>query len=135
MKQTKLHPILLKDCVTVCPLSLCEVLLMNDSQYPWLILVPDRPGLRDFDELSDSDTPLVHADIKQASRVLRTLFNPTKLNVAALGNMVPQLHIHIIARFTSDKAWPKPIWGLHPPLPCPNEVLEDRLTLLRKAFG
>jgi diadenosine tetraphosphate (Ap4A) HIT family hydrolase len=134
MKQTELHPLLAQDCILVGHLHVCELLLMNDSQYPWLILVPDRPGLRDFDELSDIDTPLVHADIKHASQVLRTLFQPSKLNVAALGNMVPQLHIHVIARSESDKAWPKPVWGLYPPVPYTEEVLSDLLARLRKAF-
>ena len=134
MNQTELHPVLAKDFVVVCTLSVCEVLLMDDSQYPWLILVPDRPGLRDIDELSDTDTPLLYADIKRESQVLRTLFQPTKLNVAALGNMVPQLHIHVIARFESDKAWPKPVWGFYPPVPYGQDELESLLTRLRSAF-
>jgi diadenosine tetraphosphate (Ap4A) HIT family hydrolase len=104
---------------------------MNDSQYPWLILVPDRANLRDFDELSQVDTPLVHEDIKKVSQALRTLFNPKKLNVAALGNMVPQLHIHVIARFESDKAWPNPIWGAHPPIPYSDASLEDLIAQLK----
>lgn len=135
MNQTELHPVLAKDCSTVCSLSICEVLLMNDSQYPWLILVPDRAGLKDLDELADADTTLVYADINRASTVLRNLVHPTKLNVAALGNMVPQLHIHVIARFKADKAWPKPVWGTHPPLPYAANELQNLLTSLRKAFG
>ncbi|MEO5377238.1 MAG: HIT family protein [Magnetococcus sp. DMHC-6] len=135
MKQTKLHPLLAKDCLTVLSLSLCDVFLMNDCQYPWLILVPDRPGLRDLDELTAEETPLVYTEIQQACRVLRRLFNPTKLNVAALGNIVPQLHIHVIARFTTDPAWPKPIWGYHPPIIYPSDQLEDLLTRLRDSFG
>lgn len=135
MKQTELHPVLAKDCITVCTLLVCDVLLMNDSQYPWLILVPDRPDLKDLDELSKDDTPLLYSDINKTSKVLRELFKPTKLNVAALGNMVPQLHIHVIARFESDKAWPRPVWGLHPPQPYANDDLNDLLTRLRRAFA
>ncbi|MBF0371726.1 MAG: HIT family protein [Magnetococcales bacterium] len=135
MNQTELHPTLAKDGITVGFLSACQVLLINDSHYPWLILVPDRPGLRDLDELTDIDRALVYGDIHQASQVLRRLFNPTKLNVAALGNMVPQLHIHVIARFEGDKAWPKPVWGLHPSEPYPDDLLAKRLEQLKGAFG
>lgn len=135
MRQTELHPALAGDCIVVGSLRACEVLLMNDSRYPWLILVPDRPGLRDLDDLSESDAALVNADIRQASRALRTLFQPDKLNVAALGNMVPQLHIHVIARFESDNSWPKPVWGQHPPTVYAGAVLAKELVRLREAFG
>nr|CRH05894.1 conserved protein of unknown function [include histidine triad (HIT) domain] [Candidatus Magnetococcus massalia] len=131
MTQTELHPILAKDCHTVGMLSTCQLLLMDDSQYPWLILVPDRPELRDMDELSAADTPRVYGDINQASKMLRRLFQPTKLNVAALGNMVPQLHIHVIARFDNDPAWPKPVWGQRPAVAYSQAALQDRLTQLR----
>ncbi len=127
MKQTHLHPVLANDCILVGTLGVCDLLLMNDSQYPWLILVPDRPGLRDLDELNETDAVLVQAEIKWACQTLRTLFQPDKLNVAALGNMVPQLHLHVIARFASDRAWPRPVWGVHPPAPYDEEMLADRL--------
>ena len=135
MKQTTLHPILAKDCLLVGSLSVCTLLLMNDCHYPWLILVPDRPDLRDFDELSDADTMMVHSDIKQASQGLRSLFKPTKINVAALGNQVPQLHIHVIARFETDKAWPKPVWGLHPSLPYAEDGLDPLLEQIKSVTG
>ncbi|HIJ82959.1 MAG: histidine triad (HIT) protein [Magnetococcales bacterium] len=134
MNQTELHPTLAKDGIMVGSLSACMVLLMNDRHYPWLVLVPDRPGLRDFDDLTETDVPLVFADIKRTSQLLRTMFRPTKINVAALGNVVAQLHIHIIARFESDKAWPKPVWGIHPPQPYPDEILGNLLPRIRKAF-
>lgn len=135
MKQTELHPQLLKDCLPVVSLSACLVLLMNDSHYPWLILVPDGHNLRDWDDVSESDIPLVEGDVRLACRVLKKLFQPDKINVAALGNVVPQLHIHVIARFHSDKAWPKPVWGVHPPLPYGDGDLKERLRLLQKAFA
>ncbi|MBF0193277.1 MAG: HIT domain-containing protein [Magnetococcales bacterium] len=134
MQQTSLHPILAKDCIEVCDLKICKVLLMNDKQYPWLILVPDRPGLKDFDEVNSGDIAYLHADIKKASEVLRTIYKPTKLNIAALGNMVTQLHIHVIARFSNDKAWPNPVWGRHPPLPYNDEMLENVLQGLKNNF-
>ena len=135
MTQTTLHPILARDGIAVGSLSACRVLLMNDCRHPWLILVPDRPGLRDLDELGDDDAPLVHADINRAARALRTLFKPDKLNIAALGNVVPQLHVHVIARFESDDAWPKPVWGLHPPMPYSDSAREALLVRLREALG
>ncbi|MBF0109494.1 MAG: HIT family protein [Magnetococcales bacterium] len=121
MKNIDLHPTLVKDCIMVGTLAASILLLMNDRHYPWLVLVPNRPGLRDFDDLSANDASMVHADIRQASNLLRTLFKPTKINVAALGNVVPQLHIHVIARFESDRAWPKPVWGVFPPEPYPED--------------
>ncbi|MBF0152250.1 MAG: HIT family protein [Magnetococcales bacterium] len=129
-----LHPLLVRDALPLVRLSLCQVLLASDARYPWLILVPERPGLRDFDEVAAGDVPLLHADIALACAVLRRLFQPDKLNVASLGNLVPQLHIHVIARFQSDAAWPGPIWGRHSPLPYAAGVLEERVGVLREAF-
>ncbi|MBF0443978.1 MAG: HIT domain-containing protein [Magnetococcales bacterium] len=134
MQQTTLHPVLAKDCIEVGDLEVCKVLLMNDMHYPWLILVPDRPDLKDFDEIKNADIIHLHADIKKASEVLRNLYNPTKINIAALGNMVPQLHIHVIARFNTDKAWPNPVWGRHSPLPYSNKILDGTLHRFKKAF-
>jgi diadenosine tetraphosphate (Ap4A) HIT family hydrolase len=135
MQQTTLHPVLAKDCIEVGDLEVCKVLLMNDKQYPWLILVPDRPDLKDFDEINISDSTHLHGEIRKASQVLRTLYKPTKINVAALGNMVPQLHIHVIARFNTDPAWPNPVWGRYPPLPYSDKKLDDVLHSLKKAFS
>lgn len=107
-----LHPQLAADAYFVCDLTLCRVLLMNDARFPWLILVPLREAMCELTDLSPDDQNLLLADINQAARALQTLYKPDKLNIAALGNMVPQLHIHIIARFTHDVAWPKPVWGM-----------------------
>ncbi|MHA1536262.1 MAG: HIT domain-containing protein, partial [Alphaproteobacteria bacterium] len=86
-----LDPTLEKDTVPVADWPLCRVLLMNDMQYPWLVLVPARPGLRDFHDLGPGDLATATGEIVRASRALQSLFDPIKLNVAALGNMVPQL--------------------------------------------
>ena len=107
-----LHERLAADCVEVCDLEICKVLLMNDARYPWLILVPRRDGLTDLHQISQDEQAQVFAEITQASEVLETLYSPHKLNVAALGNQVPQLHIHVIARKTDDEAWPGPVWGV-----------------------
>lgn len=106
-----LHPQLASDSHPIAAFALCELRLMDDSNYPWLVLVPRVP---DASELIDLDTPqqaLLMQEIGRVSRVLQTLFRPHKLNVAALGNVVPQLHVHVIARQLDDPAWPTPVWG------------------------
>ncbi len=126
-----LHPNLARDCLEVATLSACRLLLMNDSRHPWLILVPMREGLRDLDELTPEETAAVWTEIRLASRLLRDQFHPEKLNIASLGNLVPQLHIHIIARFTTDPDWPHPVWGRNPPLPYPPLEAEQLIKALR----
>lgn len=130
-----LHPQLAQECQWLGRLSACQVLLMNDSRYPWLILVPNQEGLTELDQLSELWILSVHEDIRSASQALRTLFQPDRLNVAALGNVVPQLHIHVIARFRQDAAWPRPVWGVHPPLPYGAHLLQEQTARLCKALG
>jgi diadenosine tetraphosphate (Ap4A) HIT family hydrolase len=93
-------------------LELSRVLLMNDARFPWLILVPRRAGLREIIELARDDQHLLLDEINAVAHVLHALHKPVKLNIAALGNMVAQLHVHVIARFTQDAAWPRPVWGV-----------------------
>ena len=135
MSDFVLDPSLARDTVPLEDWALCRVLLMNDAQYPWLILVPARPGLRDFHDLEPADQALATGEITRASKALQSLFTPVKLNVAALGNMVPQLHIHVIARFADDAAWPKPVWGVRPAEPYDEAALTARIGDLRGAFS
>lgn len=121
----KLHPILANDTHELIRLETCRVLLMRDAAYPWVILVPEREGLRDLDELSDLDRELVMAEVDHVAKAMKTAFAPYKMNVAALGNVVEQLHIHVIARFQDDPAWPKPVWGAQPPVDYSDERLEE----------
>ncbi|MEX0837962.1 MAG: HIT family protein [Parvibaculum sp.] len=107
----ELHERLAADTFRVADLTLCRVLLMNDRRFPWLILVPRREGLRDFDDVAAAEKAHFHSEIDLASAVLRAATSAEKMNVAALGNMVPQLHVHVIARFSGDAAWPAPVWG------------------------
>lgn len=107
-----LHPQLEKDCVVLGSFELCLLLLVNDSHYPWFILVPQREGIREIYELSEEDQALLLRESSAFSKALQRIFKADKLNVAALGNMVPQLHIHHIARYKNDVAWPGPIWGV-----------------------
>ena len=106
-----LHPKLAEDCEQVTNLDLCEVLLMNDRRFPWLILVPQRANLRDFHEIASDDRGALFDEIDRCSRLLAKLPEITKINVAALGNQVPQLHVHVIGRSIRDDAWPGPVWG------------------------
>lgn len=106
-----LHPQLAADCIVAGDLPLTRVLLNDDANYPWLILVPRKPGLVDLTDLSDDDQARLLREVSSAARALKEITRYEKLNVAALGNQVPQLHVHVIARFRSDAAWPNPVWG------------------------
>ena len=106
-----LDPRLAADTVAVCDLALSRLLAMNDADFPWLILVPQRTGVRDMIDLGAEQTLLMD-EIAAVSRALKDETRCDKLNVAAIGNVVPQLHIHIVARWISDPLWPKPIWGV-----------------------
>lgn len=129
----QLHERMAADTFHIVDWPLCAVLLMNERDFPWLVLVPKRSGLRDLHNLSAEDTPVAMAEIARASRMLEQLLAPDKMNVAALGNQVPQLHIHVIARFESDAAWPKPVWGVTPHAPYGEAELKERLDAFRAA--
>jgi diadenosine tetraphosphate (Ap4A) HIT family hydrolase len=102
------------DTIEITTLPLCLVRLMNDRRFPWVILVPARPAVSELIDLDASDRARLIEEIALVSTVMRELFRPTKLNVAALGNVVAQLHVHVIARFSSDDVWPGPVWGTTP---------------------
>lgn len=106
-----LHPKLAEDCAVIGDLPLCRVLLMNNRLFPWLVLVPMREGVRELFELGEPDFAGVMAEVRRVSERFARHTAAHKMNVAALGNMVPQLHIHIIARFENDPAWPQPVWN------------------------
>jgi len=107
----QLHPQLAKDCFVIKDLELCRLLLMNDKNYPWCILVPTRDDKKDLYELTEAEQKQFIVESSRLSQVMMSLFKGTKMNVAALGNMVPQLHIHHVVRFEGDPCWPKPVWG------------------------
>ena len=106
------------------------MLLLNDSQYPWFVLVPRKPNLKEIIDLSDADQIVYLKESAKLSKLIMQVFSPDKLNVAALGNMVPQLHIHHIARFTTDAAWPAPVWGKFPAKP----YTDEQIIALKKAL-
>jgi diadenosine tetraphosphate (Ap4A) HIT family hydrolase len=118
-----LDPRLARDtfCLGAFPLSL--LLLMNDSTYPWLILVPQRPAIHEIYQLAPADQQQLLVESSHLAKVLAGLLHPDKLNIAALGNVVPQLHLHHVVRYRSDPAWPAPVWGKAPPVPyLPTQV-------------
>ena len=106
-----LHERLAADTAEVARLELSLVRLMRDARWPWLILVPARAGITEMHQLDAADRALLVEEIAVASKVLERRFAPDKLNVGALGNLVPQLHVHVIARRRDDPAWPGPVWG------------------------
>jgi len=120
-----LHPTLARDTVEVARLPLCRVLLMNDRRFPWLILVPERESVREIHELPPAGRAMLIEEVARAGRVLTRLFTPDKVNVGALGNVVPQLHVHVVARFAADAAWPGPVWGSGAAEPYAEDALEE----------
>ncbi|SDZ82643.1 Diadenosine tetraphosphate (Ap4A) hydrolase [Thiothrix caldifontis] len=127
-----LHPQLAQDTYNVTDLPLCRVLLMNEVRYPWCILVPRRVGIREIHELASAERQQLWEESDAVSRVLMVLFQPDKLNIAALGNMVPQLHLHHIARFQTDAAWPAPVWGKFLPESYSADSAASRCEVLRR---
>jgi diadenosine tetraphosphate (Ap4A) HIT family hydrolase len=131
---TTLHPQLQKDCLIIGRLTLCHVLLMNDANYPWLILVPDRDNITEIYQLSEADQAQLIRESSLVAKMLSEHFNADKINIAALGNVVPQLHIHHIARYRHDAAWPKPVWGQVPSQPYNEEARAEMLDKLHMAL-
>jgi len=127
-----LHPQLDRDTASIGDLPLSRVLIINDANYPWLLLVPRRAEIVELTDLDDVAQAQLMTEINRVARALRTVTGCDKLNIAALGNVVPQLHVHIIARFRHDAAWPKPVWGVTPPRPYDREELDNFGQPLRK---
>ena len=135
MNAWQLHPQLANDTVPVIELALCEVRLMDDANHPWLVLVPRIADMVEIIDLDPAQRTQLAAEIDMASRALKDLFKPHKLNVAALGNLVPQLHVHVIARYVDDIAWPRPVWGNATARPYAPEELIERVSALREALA
>ncbi len=129
----ELHPRLARDTLPVASLGLSELLLMNDARFPWCILVPRRAGLREWHHLPATEQTRLMAEIEQVSEVLEALPGITKLNVGALGNLVPQLHIHVLGRHPDDAAWPGPVWGAGSPEPYAPGAAEGLMNRLRRS--
>jgi diadenosine tetraphosphate (Ap4A) HIT family hydrolase len=130
-----LHPQLVRDTVPVGDLALARVVAMNDANYPWVILVPRVPGAVEIIDLDTAERDLLMAEIARVSAALKQLTGCDKLNVAAIGNVVPQLHVHVVARRTDDAAWPKPVWGAVPAKPYAAGDLDAFVAALRRALA
>ena len=132
MSDFALDPRLAGDTRPVGDLPLCSVLLLDDARFPWFVLVPRRPGASELTDLADEDAATLMAEMRVATRVMLALAEPDKVNVGALGNVVLQLHVHVVGRFRSDPAWPGPVWGHGTRQPYPDHAAA---ALIERAAG
>ena len=130
-----LDPRLATDTRLVTSLPLCDVQLMNDARYAWLVLVPRRGRLIEITDMVDGDQAMLWREVTHASRALRAAATCDKLNLGALGNIVRQLHVHVVARCAGDAAWPGPVWGHGQAQPYAEAALHQRLAALRTALA
>jgi diadenosine tetraphosphate (Ap4A) HIT family hydrolase len=128
----ELHPQLARDTVALGDLPLSRVLVINDANWPWLLLVPRRAHVSEIIDLDEVEQAQLWTEVARAGRALKDVTACDKLNIAALGNVVPQLHVHVIARRNGDAAWPKPVWGAVPPLSYDGAELERFIQTLRR---
>lgn len=126
-----LHPRLEADTALVADWGLSRVLLMNDARYPWLVLVPRRADLVELHDLNHAERMVLIEEIARASRWLKALTGAAKINTGALGNLVPQLHVHVVARNAGDAAWPGPVWGHGMPVPYAEDARAAFVAKLR----
>ena len=130
-----LHPQLQQDCEQLGRLELCRLLLMRDANFPWCILVPERVDIGEIHQLTTEDQRQLTCESALLARTMAELFAADKMNIAALGNIVPQLHIHHIARHRDDPAWPAPVWGKLPARAYSAAELRTTVERLRAALG
>ncbi len=130
----KIHPQLQQDCTIIGRFPLCYLLLVEDANYPWFILLPDREGVGEIFQLSTQDQQQLMQESSQLAETLAAKFEADKINIAALGNLVPQLHIHHVVRYRDDAAWPAPIWGTVPVKPYLGHKLNERVAQVSSWF-
>jgi diadenosine tetraphosphate (Ap4A) HIT family hydrolase len=124
-----------RDSDLVTALDLCQLRIQNDSRWPWLVMVPQRPGMTEIFDLSPTEQALLSAEVNRVAAALKTVTGATKINVGALGNIVRQLHVHVIARFEGDPNWPGPIWGFGQPVTYEEQQKQDFLNKLVEALS
>jgi diadenosine tetraphosphate (Ap4A) HIT family hydrolase len=127
-----LHAQLTQDTINIGDLPLCRVLVIKDANYPWLLLVPRRKDAVEIIDLAEVEQAQLMTEVARVARALKDITKCDKLNIAALGNVVPQLHVHVIARRKSDAAWPRPVWGAVPPLSHDAEEVQNFISALRR---
>ncbi len=135
MDKFSLHPQLASDCHLLGDLGLSQVLLLDDCRYPWVILVPRRAGVREIFQLAARDRHSLLEESCLTGEFMMQTFAGEKLNVAALGNLVPQLHLHHVIRKKDDPAWPGPVWGHSAAVPYPQQLLDERMRILREGLS
>lgn len=131
----QLHPQLVNDGILVGHFPLCALLLINDAQYPWFVTVPRREDVTEIFQLDDADRAQLLRESCQLAEAMKDAFKADKLNIAALGNMVSQLHVHHIVRYRDDPAWPAPVWGKLPPVPCTEQLIAERIGKLKAVLN
>lgn len=130
----ELHPQLAKDCFVLGDFPLSRLLMMNDYHYPWFILVPRKENIKESFELDAQEQQALNEECNFLARTIKQLFNAHKMNIAALGNQVPQLHVHVIARYDFDTSWPYPVWGRAQHLAFEKHQLLERIDKLIPAL-
>ena len=130
-----IHPQLRQDCTILGRFKLCHLLLMQDANYPWFILVPDREDVTEIYQLSEEDQQQLIRESSLLSEALAGKFGADKINIGALGNMVPQLHIHHIARYRNDAVWPAPVWGQVEAKPYSLQAQKKVVTKMEACLG
>ncbi len=135
MTDFALHPRLAADTFAVAELSLSRVLLMNDNRFPWLVLVPRLPEAREIIDLAPANRLLLAEEIDLAAAALRELYPLDKLNIGAIGNIVEQLHVHIVARQKIDPAWPGVVWGFGTAIPYATADAQTRVARLQAVLS
>ena len=127
-----LHQQLTQDTIDIGDLPLCRVLVIKDANYPWLLLVPRREGAVEIIDLDDVAQAQLTTEVSRVARALKEITKCDKLNIAALGNVVPQLHVHVIARRKNDAAWPRPVWGVAPPVAHDAAEVQNFISAIRR---
>jgi diadenosine tetraphosphate (Ap4A) HIT family hydrolase len=130
-----IHPQLQHDCLVIGRFPLCYLLLMKDSNYPWFILVPDREHITEIHQLDETEQKQLISESSVLSRIIDKQFNADKINIAALGNLVPQLHVHHIVRYKNDAAWPAPVWGKLPAKAYTEEETNQVINRLKSSLS
>lgn len=130
-----LDPRLAEIGLPLCDFALSHVFLLDDARFPWLMLVPRRASIAEIIDLAEADRHALFAETMRAAEALRAVSNPDKLNIGALGNMVRQLHVHVVARFASDPAWPGPVWGHGERVPYPPHMAGPLIDRFRAALA
>ena len=131
MKNFTLHPRLAADCIELGELELSRLLLLNDSRYHWCVLVPRRLDLTEIYQLSDAEQVQLTRESSKLSQFLAETYSADKMNMGALGNLVPQLHIHHIVRYRDDPAWPGPVWGVGEAQPYAEQELAEAVKIIK----